>query len=139
MSLEEIYYIGQTVAVVAILASLVGIFVQQRQANRIAQVQNIKLFDVYGGAMRAIMENSELAEAFRKVMFDDVPITPVERTRILLYFSMMLTSHRDIWIAQKNGLADSFAMDQLIANTSWHLSKEIFLKEWRRLQASGHF
>ena len=37
MTLEEIYYISQTVAVIAILASLVGVFIQIRQQSRVAR------------------------------------------------------------------------------------------------------
>ena len=40
MTLETIYYIGQTVAVVAIVASLVAIYWQQREANKMARVEN---------------------------------------------------------------------------------------------------
>ena len=37
MSLESIYYIGQTIAVIAILGSLIAIWIQQMQTNRIAR------------------------------------------------------------------------------------------------------
>jgi len=40
MTLETIYYIGQTIAVVAILASLVAIYIQQRKDHAFAQAES---------------------------------------------------------------------------------------------------
>ena len=37
MSLENIYYIGQTIAVVAILGSLIALIIQMRHANKLAR------------------------------------------------------------------------------------------------------
>jgi len=139
MTLEEIYYIGQTIAVVAILGSLGAIYWQQRQANRIAMTQNMVLFDRYGDSLRAIMENEDLASIFRKAMFDNEALAPVEHTRLMVYFSMMLSSHRDLWIAQQQGLASSFSMQEMDANVSWHLAHSLFLAEWKRLYANGQF
>ena len=51
MTLEELYYISQTVAVIAILASLVGVFVQIRQQSRVARS------DLYLTAMSAFADH----------------------------------------------------------------------------------
>lgn len=40
MTLETIYYIGQTIAVVAILASLVAIYIQQRKDHALARAEH---------------------------------------------------------------------------------------------------
>jgi len=40
MTLETIYYIGQTIAVAAILASLVAIYIQQRKDHEFAKAEN---------------------------------------------------------------------------------------------------
>lgn len=40
MSLETIYYIGQTIAVIAILASLVAIYIQQRKDHALARAEH---------------------------------------------------------------------------------------------------
>ncbi len=39
MSLESIYYLGQTIAVMAILGFLAGILFQMRQTNRLARAR----------------------------------------------------------------------------------------------------
>ena len=51
MTLEEIYYVGQTIAVAAILASLVGVFFQIRQQSRVARS------DLYLTAMAAFADH----------------------------------------------------------------------------------
>jgi len=40
MTLEEIYYIGQTIAVLAILGSLAAIYWQQRKAHALARAES---------------------------------------------------------------------------------------------------
>ena len=40
MTLETIYYIGQTIAVIAILASLVAIYIQQRKDHALARAEH---------------------------------------------------------------------------------------------------
>ena len=140
MSLEAIYYIGQTVAVVAILGSLIAIFLQQRQANKISRIENSQsLSAVYADSLRDIMNSAELAAIFRKVMFEDAPLDRVETTRILFYFNVMLDSNVKAWVAQQNGLYDATAMKPMTANTAWYLTKTIFQNEWRRLVSLGFY
>ena len=136
MTLETIYYIGQTIAVVAILGSLIAIFLQQRQANKISRTENSQsLSMVYADSLRDIMNSAELAAIFRKVMFEDAPLDRVEATRILFYFNVMLDSNVKAWVAKQNGLYDAAAMKPMTANTAWYLTKPIFQKEWKRLEA----
>ena len=133
MTLEAIYYIGQTIAVVAILASLIAIFWQQKHANKIARVQNLEgLTTAYADSLRDIMNSDELATIFRKVMFEDQSLTPVETTRIMFYFNIMLTGHQKAWSAFENGLYDAQGLKIVDANTAWYLTKPIFLYEWKR-------
>lgn len=51
MTLEEINYLGQTIAVAAILASLLGVFFQVRQQSRVARS------DLYQAAMTGFAEH----------------------------------------------------------------------------------
>ena len=140
MSLESIYYLGQTIAVIAILGSLIAIFWQQRQANKIVRVQNSQgLSSAYANALRDVMNSADLAAIFRKVMFDDEELSPIEATRILLYFSVMLDSHQKAWLALEHGLYSSETLSSVDANTAWYLTKPIFLNEWKRSRAIGLF
>ena len=81
------------------------------------------------------MNSAELASIFRKVMFENEALDPIETTRILFYFNVMMTGHQKAWVAQENGLYDEESFNMVIGNTAWYLSKPIFLKEWRRIKA----
>lgn len=140
MTLETVYYITQILAVGAILASLVAIYWQQREANKLARVQNSEgLTASYADSLRDLMNSAELASIFRKVMFEGEVLDPIETTRILFYFNLMITGHHKAWVAQENGLYDEESFNIVIGNTAWYLSKPIFLAEWRRIKAEGIF
>ena len=140
MTLETLYYITQIIAVFAILASLVAIYWQQRQANIMARTENAEqLGSIYADTLKAVMEDAELAKIFRKVMFEDGDLDPVERTRILIYFNIMLSGHRGMWGAYQNGLLADTNMKDMDANTAWYLTRPIFRAEWKRMRAQGQF
>jgi len=140
MTLENIYYIGQTVAVFAILGSLLAIFFQQRQTNKIARVDiTQRVSSGYGDSMRSMMSDPALAAAFRKVMFDRTELTPVEKTQILIYFNLTLNAHADAYLAFTEGLIDRRALEGLDRNTCWYLTAPQFAREWRRIVSLGIF
>ena len=89
MTLESIYYIGQTVAVVAILASLVFVGMQVRQSNRAADQANdlarteltlSVLNDVTDFSDRFIA-STELASLRLKIMNDDKTLSDEEQVQ----------------------------------------------------------
>ena len=139
MTLEELYYISQIIAVVAIIGSLVAIYFQQRQTNKIARAQITQGVSVnFQGTMRELM-TPELALIFRKVMFEPAPLTPAETTQISVYFNLTLAASRDAFLAVRDGLVDARFLDNSTANVCWYLSAPLFAAEWRRAQRSGIF
>jgi hypothetical protein len=137
MTLEEAYYISQIIAVVAIIGSLVAIYFQQSQTNKIARAQiSQNVSATYGGTLREIM-NPELAAIFRKVMFEPAPLSPVESTQILVYFNLTLGPLRDGFYAVRDGLVDARLLDDMSTNACWYLTAPVFASEWRRAQRSG--
>lgn len=137
MTLEELYYISQIIAVIAIIGSLVAIYFQQVQTNKIARAQMSKDISAnYNDTLREIM-NPDLALIFRNVMFDHVPLSPAESTRILIYFDLTLSAMRDAFHAERDGLIDSRLMKALLQNTCWYLTAPVFAAEWRRTQRIG--
>ncbi len=140
MTLENIYYVGQTVAVVAILGSLVAIYTQQRQANKIARMDmSQRVSDSFAGTMRQLMTNKELAAAFRKVMFERSELAPVEATQILIYFNLTVTAHADAYLAHSEGLIDRRTLEVFDRNTAWYLTAPVFAREWQRFRRLGFF
>ena len=59
----------------------------------------------------------------------------VDIHQILFYFNVMLDSNVKAWVAKQNGLYDAASMKAMTANTAWYLTKPIFRKEWKRLEA----
>ena len=140
MSLETIYYIGQTVAVVAIIVSLVAIYWQQREANKLARVENTAtLTSSYVDSLKSIMDNAQLAEIFSKVMYDDEKLTKVEMVQILIHFNIMVLSHRSTWMAQKRGFYDDEAFNMEVAQMRWILLKPLFVAEWKQQCEKGTY
>lgn len=137
MSLEEVYYVSQIVAVVAIIGSLVAIYFQQTQTNKIARAQISKGVSVdFQGTLRELMK-PELATIYRKVMFEPAQLSPVESTQILIYFNLTLASVRDAFHAERDGLIDPRLLDGISQAACWCLTAPVFAAEWRRTQRSG--
>lgn len=139
MTLEELYYISQIVAVVAIIGSLVAIYFQQSQTNKIARAQISHAVSAYYGATLREIMNPELAIIFRKVMFEPTPMSPVESTQILVYFNLTLSALRDAFHATRDGLIDARVLEDLSQNVCWYLTAPVFAAEWRRGQRTGIF
>jgi hypothetical protein len=137
VTLEEVYYISQIVAVVAIIGSLVAIYFQQSQTNKIARAQISQGVSVnYQGTLREVMD-PELAAIFRKVMFEHAPLTPLESTQILIYFNLTLGPVRDAFHVVRDGLVDARLLEDLSQNVCWYLTAPVFEAEWRRVQRTG--
>ena len=137
MTLEELYYVSQIVAVIAIIGSLVAIYFQQSLTNKIARAQISQAVSVnYQGTLRELM-TPELAVIFRKVMFEPAPLSPAETTQILVYFNLTLSAFRDAFHAVRDELVDPRLLDDFSRNACWYLTAPIFAAEWRRLQRAG--
>ncbi len=147
MTLENINYIAQTIGVVTILASLVFVGFQLRQSTEQSKQANAlaradmgeRTMRTFGDNVRDLIVNNEMAEIFRKAMFEQTELTPVETTRILFYFNLTLHAHRTAFLQVKEGLIDERVMAVFDTNTTWHLTAPIFAREWTRLQRSGVF
>lgn len=140
MSLVGLYYVSQIVAVLLILGSLVAIYLQQRQANAIAQADMTqRALALYAETLREIMSNRELAEVLRKVMFDNAEPSPAERTQMLVYFNIMLSVHTNAYLSVKKNLIDRSYLNDSEHNLAWYLTVPLFRQEWRRLQRLEYF
>ena len=65
MTLETIYYVGQTIAVVAILISLAAIWFQMKQTHDLARVDSSRNMWMYvSEVMTALVDDSDKAAFF---------------------------------------------------------------------------
>ncbi|TNE57787.1 MAG: hypothetical protein EP340_07440 [Alphaproteobacteria bacterium] len=140
MSLESFYYLSQIVAVLLILASLIAIYLQQRQANTIARAEMTQTAQFeYAATLREIMNNEDLATAFRKVMIEPQPLTPTETTRILIYFNLTMGVSGNSYYLTKHKLVDPSYIRDSEQNVLWYLTAPEFAREWRRSQRRNIF
>lgn len=135
MPLEQLYYVSQITAVILILGSLIAIFFQQRQSNKIARSDMTqRAMAEYSSVLREVMADPNLAEIFRKVMYERTELTPVETTQICTYFNLTIavvsTSYRLI----KDDMIERSYLQDSENNVIWYLTAPVFAGEWRRVQ-----
>ena len=118
MTLENIYYIGQTIAVLAVLISLAAIWIQMRQANRLAKLETTRTIWAEATQMlRSQADDPEKADFLQRSLFAGEEITDAEKTRLYL-----------ILVSTFVGLENGFAM------TQGDMMDEFF---WPRMRASA--
>ena len=137
MSLEELSYISQIVGVFAILGSLIAIFFQMRQGNRITRAQmTAQVSDRLISVMQNLIADKALANAFRAVMFQGKRVDDDEVARLLSWFNTWLHMHHSAFVDSKDGLVDSRTLEFAEISTHWYISKPLFASEWRRTRPS---
>ena len=87
----------------------------------------------FSDSLRELM-NPELAAIFRKVMFEQTKLNPVETTQITIYFNLTVSTLRDAFNAVRDGMIDERVLDSLSNNVCWYLTAPVFVQEWRRVQ-----
>ncbi|GAB5480626.1 MAG: hypothetical protein Pars92KO_03830 [Parasphingorhabdus sp.] len=110
MTLEEIYYIGQTVAVIAILGSLGAIWVQLRKDHRLAKASSQKELLLYNAdKFSVLVDNPSALESLQTCLLDYNNASSRQKTEFLRYL------HKNIMIAET---AVYLAQDKLVASVS---------------------
>ena len=145
MNWEAIGAIGEIVGAIAVLASLIFVGLQIRQSAAQTQKSNVlaradmseRSMRSFGDTVSELMRSAELAEAFRKVMFDSMELTALERTLVLTFFNVYMLRHHAAFISASDDLLDARVLPAFDSNTTWYLANPIFAKEWRRVQKQG--
>lgn len=143
MTLENVYYIGQTIAVVAILGTLIILIVQLRQANKLARnAANREQIASMHAATRLFIDNPDIADLWIRGNKDVLGLTEAERLR---YASLRLSLWR-LWEAlytqHRDGLVDEdlweahlvqarMALNEPGAKAVWAIAKPTFTKNFQ--------
>ena len=107
MTLENIYYIGQTIAVVAILASLGAIWIQLRHANKLAKLETTRAIWMDAGERTlSHADDAEKANFLQKALFEEQALTAAEKTRLYLVMSSMFTTFENGFTMHRSGMMD---------------------------------
>ncbi len=135
MTLENIYYVSQTVAVAAILISLIAIWRQQRQTNKIARADMTervlgKLFSI----MEIMTADPVLANHYAKLIKGQEPEDPAVAARLVWFFSLMLQSHNSSFFLWKDRLTDERSIGPHDQTILLHLKTPFFRTEWERVK-----
>ena len=140
MTLEDIYYVGQTLAGAAILISLVAIWLQQRQTNQIARADMTeRVLSKFFSAMRLMAEDRDLAMHYARLVKGQPPADEATTERLVWFFSLMIQSHCSSFFLWRDNLSDTRTIAPHDQTILLHLKIPLFEREWRRTVRRGTF
>lgn len=131
MTLEEIFYASQSVASVAVVASLIYLGLQVRGADR-----SQRAIMQQGRADRAsnaslTVARAEFARLWEKGMAGDPTLTPEEVTQWLLLCRAVFLSGEDSYLQYRAGALDRAAFDSYCAGVRAFMSRIGFRAAWK--------
>jgi hypothetical protein len=137
MSLEQIFYISQSIAAVAVVASIVYLALQVRQSERIqrAMVQQGRADRASHRAM--LMAAPELARVVQRGMAGNQELTREEFNQWTLICRSLFLTVEDSYLQRKAGLLDDAAYHSFEAGTRAFFSAPGLRASWRL--ASGQY
>lgn len=135
MSLEQIFYISQSIAAAAVIASLLYLARQVRQAERVqrATMQQGRA-DRTSEAALAIA-NPELSRVLRKGMTGDPDLTPEEFTQWMQMCRAMFLSGEDSFLQHETGMISDAAFDSYVAGVRFYFSMPGLRAAWKLCEA----
>ena len=104
MTLEEIYYIGQTIAVLLVFGSLVVLIVQVRKANQLArEAANHAQSEGLQAISRALFEATGMAGVWERGTRDLASLDDEERVRFIAFTTYTLRIWEDLHLQYLRG------------------------------------
>ncbi|MEP0190490.1 MAG: hypothetical protein ABJP70_07705 [Erythrobacter sp.] len=91
MTLEAIYFIGQTVAAFAIVGSLVFVGLQSRQASKASELATLQVMqERFDGFRRLVVADKELIDIYDRGLRDPVQLDEAElvRFRLMIFIAV---------------------------------------------------
>ncbi|MBR9835754.1 MAG: hypothetical protein GYB42_11360 [Alphaproteobacteria bacterium] len=138
--LETVYYIGQTIAVIAILCSLGAIWWQQRETNKIARADMTeRVLGKYSEAMRVMTEDPDLAGHYSNLVRGNPPKNTAVEQRLVWFFSMMMQAHATSFMLWRDKLTDERSISPHNRTMTLHLRVPLFRQEWERTKRRRTF
>ena len=107
MTLENTYYIGQTIAVIIIVATLVAVLFQMRQANRLAKLETTRTIWASATEMlRSQVEDDEKAAFLHRSLFSGEKLSDEEKTRLALIMASMFVGFENGFAMSQSGMME---------------------------------
>lgn len=141
MTLENIFYVSQTIASVAVVGSLIYVALQVRYAERSQRglMQQARADRTSRASLAGA--DPELARIWLKGGAGDPDLTPVEFTQWMLLTRAAFLSGEDSILQYRAGLLSKQTYDTYVAGARFFLSQPGFRAAWKlsRLQFGAEF
>ena len=132
MTLEEIYYIGQTVAVVALLISILFVGYQIRQNTKaIRATSHHAITDSFNQINALIIGDPKIARLWRLGMAGSSELNEDEATSFSLMALAYMRIFETLYYQYKNGTMDRKLFDAELNTLKWTAANPGFREWWR--------
>jgi len=139
MTLEEISYIGQAVAAIAVLVSLAAVYGQLQQNNKIARADLTQSIWLNAGQMNlSLYDTPEKAELMHRALYGTGPLTDVETLQMRSVIGVALGLHEAAFNAHKRGLMEDGAYVALEEAARAYLLSPFVQQWWAYHRKRGH-
>ncbi len=139
MTLESIYYIGQTVAVVVIVATLIAILWQGYQTNKIARAElTLNTWMQTGLAHAALVDTAEKTEFMHRALFGAETLTEAEKLRLGNLLGLAIGTHEAAFNLRNRGLIEIVAYNRIEALSRLYVQSARVRKWWRMRREFGY-
>ena len=131
MTLEHIFYVSQSIAAVAVIASLLYLAQQVRQAERVqrATMQQGRADRTSQASLATA--NPELARVFQKGVAGDAGLTREEFTQWMLMCRALFLSGEDSFLQHEAGMLSDAAFDSYVAGVKFYFSMPGMRAAWK--------
>jgi len=107
ITLEQVYYIGQTVAVVAIIVSLIYLSLQVKQNTRTTRLETVQaISSEFHGFYDLLVSNRDVADVFHRGMFDFQSLDRTEQLQFTFAITRALRTWHEHYFQWREGAMD---------------------------------
>jgi len=132
MTLESIYYIGQTIAVVVIVLTLFAILYQGWQTNRIARSDMTRASWIETGQTHySLVDSPEKADFMQRALFGEAALTEAEKLRFGNLMGLAIGTHEGAHMLLQRGLIEHAAYRRSEGITRLYMQSPRVRKWWR--------
>ena len=131
MSLEQVFYVSQSIAAVAVIASLLYLAQQVRQAERVqrATMQQGRADRTSQASLAAA--NPELARVFQKGAAGDPELAREDFTQWMLMCRALFLSGEDSFLQHEAGMLSDAAFGSYVAGVKFYFSMPGMRAAWK--------
>jgi len=104
VTLEEIFWLSQTIAAVAIVGSLLFVAIEVRSSNQVSRHRFVEeLLADYRAVRMGIADNADVARAWLSGLHDFAALDPLDKVRFSLTADMFFHTHESLYLHFRDG------------------------------------